>query len=110
MKINELVEKYTYRVEWSEEDSSHIAKCIEFPSLTAHGKKSKDALSEIEKVVFSSLSWMMENGEEIPEPLSVKQFKGHLSLRVTPEIHRSLALKSAEEGVSINKYIMSRLG
>lgn len=32
-----------------------------------------------------------------------------LTLRVPPEIHRKIAIKSAEEGVSINQYILSRL-
>ena len=48
--ITDLIEKYTYRVEWSEEDNTHIAKCLEFPSLSAHGKTAKEALSEIENV------------------------------------------------------------
>jgi len=29
MKICELTEKYTYRVEWSEEDKTHIARCLD---------------------------------------------------------------------------------
>ena len=43
-------EKYTYRVEWSEEDNTHIARCLEFPSLQAHGKTAIQALKEIEKL------------------------------------------------------------
>ena len=43
MKIYELTEKYTYRVEWSEEDKTHIARCLEFPSLMAHGDTTEDA-------------------------------------------------------------------
>jgi len=30
MKNN--IGKYTFRIEWSEEDNSHIARCLEFPS------------------------------------------------------------------------------
>jgi hypothetical protein len=37
METNKLIEKYTYRVEWSEEDKLHIGRCLEFPSLAAHG-------------------------------------------------------------------------
>ena len=49
------------------------------------------------------------DGDPIPEPFGVRKYKGNLTLRVTPEMHRQLAIKSAEEGVSINKYILSRL-
>jgi len=51
MENNNLIEKYTYRLEWSEEDKLHLARCLKFPSLIAHGSTVKGALVEIEKVV-----------------------------------------------------------
>jgi predicted HicB family RNase H-like nuclease len=107
--MDKLVDKYTYRIEWSQEDNTHVARCLEFPSLSAHGTTVKDALSEIEFVVDETLKWMREEKEEIPEPLGLKKFKGNLTLRVPPELHKKLAIKSAEEGVSINQWIISRL-
>ena len=109
MEIKKLIEKYTYRVEWSEEDNLHIARCLEFPSLAAHGSTVKAALREIEKVVEESINWMKEENEEIPEPFGLKKYKGNLTLRVPTEVHRKLAMKSAEEGVSVNKYILSKI-
>ncbi len=102
-------DKYTYRIQWSEEDASHIARCLEFPSLAAHGETAEQALKEIEFVVAESIKWMEENGEEIPEPLGKKRYRGNLTLRIPPEKHRELAIRSAEEGVSINQFILSRL-
>ena len=107
--MNKIIEKYTYRIEWSEEDKIHIAKCLEFPSLATHGVTAEEALHEIEKVVEETIKWMKEDNEQIPEPLGLKKFKGNLTLRVPPEIHRELAIKSAEEGVSINQFILSKL-
>jgi predicted HicB family RNase H-like nuclease len=109
MMMNKIIEKYTYRVEWSEEDSAHIARCLEFPSLLAHGNTPKRALAEIEKVVEESVRWLEEENEPIPEPFGLKKFKGNLTLRVPGEIHRKLAIKSAEEGVSVNQYILSKI-
>jgi len=109
MEIKKLIEKYTYRVEWSEEDNLHIARCLEFPSLAAHGRTVGAALREIEKVVEESIKWMKEENEEIPEPFGLKKYKGNLTLRVPAEVHRRLAIKSAEEGVSVNKYILSKI-
>ena len=103
------IEKYTYRIEWSEQDNTHIAKCLEFPSLMAHGKTTELALREIETVVDESINWLMEDKQQIPEPLGLKKYKGNLTLRIPPEIHRELAIKSAEEGISINKFILSKL-
>ncbi|MBL7123935.1 MAG: type II toxin-antitoxin system HicB family antitoxin [Actinobacteria bacterium] len=109
MKSHKIIEKYTYRVEWSEEDQLHIARCLEFPSLAAHGNTIEHALKEIEKVVEEAIAWMQEENEEIPEPFGLKRYKGNLTLRVPAEVHRNLSIKSAEEGVSVNQYILSKI-
>jgi predicted RNase H-like HicB family nuclease len=103
------IKKYTYRIEWSEEDHCHVARCLEFPSLAAHGDSIEEALREIEYVVVESVKWMKIDGETVPEPLGLKKFKGHLTLRIPPEKHRELAIRCAEEGVSLNRFILSRL-
>jgi predicted RNase H-like HicB family nuclease len=109
MGKNNMIDKYTYRVEWSEDDNVHIARCLEFPSLMAHGNTPGKALAEIEKVVTESINWMEEENEPIPEPFGLKKFKGNLTLRVPSETHKKLVMKSAEEGVSINQYILSKI-
>ncbi len=107
--MNKVIEKYTYRIEWSEEDKTHVARCLEFHSLAAHGETAEQALYEIKKVIKETIKWLKEDKEPIPEPLGLKKFKGNLTLRVPPDIHRELAIKSAEEGVSINQFILSKL-
>ena len=102
-------DKYTYRIEWSEEDRAHVARCLEFPSLAAHGKTSEDALREIEIAVSETIGWREEEDEQVPAPLGMKKFKGNITLRVPPDTHRHLAIRSAEEGVSINQYVLARL-
>jgi len=103
------VEKYTYRIEWSEEDQAHLARCLEFPSLITHGKTPEKALKEIEVVVAESIKWIEEEKGIVPEPLGARQYKGNITLRVPPGVHRQLAILSAEQGVSINQLVLSRL-
>jgi len=107
--MDNIADKYTYRIEWSEEDQVFIARCLEFSGLAAHGDSTEAALNEIKIVVNESIKWLKEDNKPIPEPLGMKKFKGNLTLRVPPEVHRRLAIKSAEEGVSVNQYILSRL-
>ncbi|GHS89873.1 antitoxin HicB [Campylobacterota bacterium] len=105
----QTAEKYTYRVEWSQEDRVHIASCLEFPSLKAHGKSAQSALKEIEIVVGETIRWLQEEREKVPEPFGLKHYKGNLTLRVPAALHKQLAIRSAEEGVSINQYVISRI-
>ena len=102
-------EKSTFRIAWSEEDNAHVARCLEFPSLADHGSTSSAALSEIQSVVSATIDWLAEEKEKISEPLGLHQFKGNVSLRIPPEVHRDLVVRSREEGVSLNKFILSKL-
>ena len=52
---------------------------------------------------------MEEENEKVPEPFGVKKYKGNLTLRVPSEVHRNLVIRSAEEGVSVNQYILSKI-
>jgi predicted RNase H-like HicB family nuclease len=108
-KDKDIISKYTYRVEWSEEDCAHLARCIEFPSVMAHGDTPDKALAEIESVVAAAVEWMREEGEPVPEPFGLKKYKGNLTLRIPSDTHRRLAIRAAEEGVSLNQYILSRV-
>lgn len=104
-----LLDKYTYRVEWSEEDRVHIGSCLEFPSLKAHGKTPEMALKQIRKVTKETITWMEEEGEVVPKPFGLKPFKGHLTLRTSSTLHRQLALEASQNGVSINQYILQKI-
>ena len=52
---------------------------------------------------------MEANGETPPEPMADRAYSGRFVVRVPPETHRALAMKAAEEGVSLNRLISARL-
>jgi len=103
-------DRYTYREEWSEEDGVYLARCLEFPSLMAHGGTPEAALAELRKVVAAVVKDMTTSGEPVPEPLGAKSYSGKLVLRLPKELHRGAAIRAAEEGVSLNQYLISKLG
>jgi predicted HicB family RNase H-like nuclease len=103
------LDKYTIRVEWSEEDECYIARCLEFPSLGSHGPYRSAALSEMENLLSSTLEWMEEEGERIPEPFGIRNYKGNISLRIPPETHKELTILAAEKNISLNQMITSIL-
>lgn len=47
--------------------------------------------------------------KEVPQPLADKVYSGQFRVRVTPEIHKMLAIKAAEQGVSMNHLASSKL-
>ena len=109
-KINEFVNKYSYRAEWSENDGVYIARALEVPSILAHAPTAEDAIKEVKIPLTLALESMLEEGSKLPEPIALHDFKGNISLRTSPEKHREFTIKAAESGISINQYILSKLG
>ncbi len=103
------IDRYTYRVTWSEEDQEHVGLCIEFPSLSWLAEDPELALKGIRQLVQDSVADMLQNNEQVPEALSTKQFSGKFMVRVPPETHRLLTIEAAESGVSLNRLISSKL-
>lgn len=104
-----MKDRYTYRVTWSPEDDEHVGLCAEFPSLSWLASSPEKALSGIRRAVADVLKDMEKTGEQIPEPIAEKSFSGKFQTRVPPEVHRELAIKAAEEGVSLNRLVSARL-
>ena len=103
------IDRYTYRVTWSEEDQEHVGLCAEFPSLSWLEKNPEKALAGIRKLVSSCVKDMAANKEAVPEPISARSFSGKFMVRVPPQTHRMLAIQAAESGVSLNRLVSSKL-
>jgi predicted HicB family RNase H-like nuclease len=103
------IDRYTYRVFWSEEDQEYVGLCTEFHGLSWLTKTPGGALRGIRKVVAEVLADMEKTGETPPTPISCRSFSGKFVVRVPPDVHRELAIKAAEDGISLNRLINSKL-
>lgn len=55
------------------------------------------------------VSDLQANGEEAPVALAEKSYSGEFRIRIPPQVHRSLAMKAAEEGISLNRLASAKL-
>ena len=101
--------RYTYRVMWSIEDSEHVATCLEFPSLSWLAPQPDEALRGLQTLLSTVINDMVEQGDEVPNPLTVRSYSGKFNVRVGGELHRELAIAAAEAGLSLNQYVLFRL-
>ena len=102
-------DRYTYRVTWSEDDNEHVGLCAEFPSLSWLSSTPEAALKGIRKLVAETVADMESNDEIVPEPIACRQYSGKFMVRVPPDIHRNLAIRAAESGISLNRVVSSKL-
>jgi predicted HicB family RNase H-like nuclease len=108
----ELAHRYTYCLRWSEEDAAFVANAAEWGSIGGRGDSQEQALAEARIAVETNIRMLRQRGEHgrIPIPLWDRTYKGKLLVRIKPALHRQLLEQAAEQGISLNDLVASRLG
>lgn len=103
------VSHYSYRMNWSAEDAEFVATCLELPSLSWLAATQVEALRGLQAVVSDVLADMAEQGEKIPAPFSERNYSGTFNVRIGEGLHRDLVVHAAEDGLSLNQYVVKKL-
>jgi Uncharacterized protein encoded in hypervariable junctions of pilus gene clusters len=103
------VTHYTYRVTWSAEDDEFVAMCAEFPSLSWLAPAQIEALQGLQDLLRDVIADLVEQGEQVPQPFADRSYSGKFNLRVGESLHRELAIHAAEDGISLNQYVLRKL-
>jgi predicted HicB family RNase H-like nuclease len=82
---------------------------VEFPSLSHLAPDQIEAFNGIRALVNDVVADMRQNGEPIPEPFAERVYSGKFVTRVPSDLHRRLAIEAAEQKVSLNRLISSKL-
>ena len=96
---------WTYIFSYDDKSESYIASISELKGCMSDGKTIDEALLMIKDALTSYISAMIENGDEIPEPMKPELYKGKIAYRTTPERHYKIAQKSNLWNKSISKTI-----
>ncbi len=102
-------DRYTYRVTWSEDDNEYVGLCAEFPSLSWLSSTPETTLKGIRKLVSEIVKDIKSNNEIVPEPIALRRYSGKFMVRVPPDVHRNLAIRAAESGISLNRVVSTKL-
>lgn len=68
-----------------------------------------EAFVGVQRIVEEIVAEMLASGEEPPVAIADKHYSGKFQVRVPEEVHRRLAIRAAEQGVSLNALASSRL-
>ena len=123
--MKSLSDHYLKIVEWSEEDNCYIGTSPGLFLGGVHGGNQADVFLElcdvIEEVVvlFESEPLGCGRSQDRATPSSVwrpalavtanKKYSGKISLRIPPELHKTVAIKATQAGESVNKFIQHKL-
>jgi len=95
-----------YRVEVVEDkkEGGYALHCPELPGCMTCADTIELGFRMIEDAKRAWFSACLEDGIAIPEPSRLEEYSGQFKLRLPKSLHRQLALRSNEEGISMNQY------
>ena len=106
-KMAKLMEYLGYHatVEFDPEDRIFIGKVFGInDSLNFHGT----TVDELENMFHQSIDNYLELCKEMGK-VPDKEYKGSFNVRLSPELHRQVALKAAESGLTLNQFVVHAL-
>ena len=100
-----------YTIEVIPDENCFFIKIKELEGCISQGDTIEEAFIMIKDALSSWLEVAIEEGDEIPLPESMQEYKhsGKMSLRMPKSLHKKVAKEAKKEGVSLNSYIVSCL-
>jgi len=97
-----------YRVEVIEdkEEGGYALSCPELSGCMTYANTIEKGFEMIEDAKKSWFSACLEDGVQIPEPGSENNYSGQFKLRLPKSLHKTLADRSRQEGISMNQYCL----
>ncbi|MEW6273541.1 MAG: type II toxin-antitoxin system HicB family antitoxin [Bacillota bacterium] len=89
-------------------EGGYAVEIPELPGCLSQGETLQEALEMIEDAKLCWISDALERGEEVPEPVD-EAYSGRILVRAPKSLHRALAERAREEGVSLNQFIVYQL-
>jgi antitoxin HicB len=111
--MNKTLEYYLelpYTIELSRTpDEGWFVRVKELPGCMSQGDTAEEALEMIQEAMSLWLETALEDGLTIPKPRPVEDYSGKFVVRLPRSLHRDLAERAAEEGVSLNQFVAAAL-
>lgn len=107
--MNKSLEYYMglpYRIEIvaDEIEGGYVFQCPELHGCMTCADTIEEGIKMLEDAKRCWFTACIEDGIAIPEPVHLEDYSGQFKLRLPKSLHRLLAQKSSEEGVSMNQY------
>ncbi len=105
---DKLYRMRVYPIDNNVDEVEWVAEYPDLPGCVGAGDTIEEAVSMAVDAKKAWLNAAIEQGKSIPEPINLyeSRYSGKFTLRLPKTLHRELALKAEDEGVSLNQYIL----
>ena len=108
-QIREASRRYLKIVEWSEEDRCYIGSAPPLIGQSCHGKSEAEVLSQLQAIVEEWVATLLSDGRPLPVGTVNRKFSGKFLVRISPDVHKKVALKAMARGDSLNEFVSHAL-
>lgn len=108
MKTIDYYLNLPYRIEIVPDsaEGGFVASYPELPGCLSIGETIEDAIASIREAKIDWLMAALEDGVHIYEPKTEEEYSGQFKLRIPKILHKQLAEKAKQEGISMNQYCL----
>lgn len=98
--------KLNYKVEVLRDDTDggYILHCPELKGCITCAETIEDGFKQIEDAKRNWFTACLDDGIDIPEPSTLDEYSGQFKIRMPKSLHKTLAERSKQEGISMNQY------
>ncbi len=106
-----LQQPYTFIVEQHNDGDKiyYSLRVLELEGCITTGDTLGETVRDFPDAMREWLQLNIRLGRAIPKPLKSRHYSGNVVLRMPPALHESLMCKAAEQGVSLNQYLVASL-
>ena len=87
-------------------EGGYVVRFPELPGCLTCADTLEEAVRNAADCKKEWLTAALEEGIDIPEPVSEDEYSGQFKLRIPKSLHKSLAEHSKAEGISMNQYCL----
>ena len=113
-RVSDLLKnKYRFVLLEDEDEGGYVISFPDLPGCLSVGATIEEAIKNGDDAKKEWFYACLEEGVDVPEPFSAEDYSGQLRLRMPKSLHKHLAERAKEEGISMNQYcvyILSHAG
>jgi len=107
-RIEELLNLPYRKVIRGDAQDGYLGEVPELPGCVTAGETEEEALANLNEAMAAWFEEAIESGLPIPEPQAEpKRYSGKLLVRLPTSLHRQLAERARDEGVSTNQMTLA---
>ena len=96
-------------IEWSEDDHCYVGSAPPLVGQCCHGASEAKVATQLAVIVADLVQDVIDGKMPEPENQAGKSYSGKFLIRITPAVHKKLALKAMARGESLNQFVSEAL-